>query len=68
MAAPKQVQSGDTFITATRAGAILGLAGSSVTALARKGQIPFQFDGSNRIRLYRIADVEKFKREREARK
>jgi DNA-binding transcriptional MerR regulator len=54
------------LLTASAVGRILGIAGSSVTALAKRGKIPFQFDSSNRIRLYRQADAIRLHEQRQA--
>jgi hypothetical protein len=58
----------DAPLTATAAGRLFDppIAGSSVTALARRRRLPFAFDSSNRIRLYRRSDVVALAKERAA--
>jgi DNA-binding transcriptional MerR regulator len=56
----------DLPLTATAAGAILGISGYGVRSLADRGRLAHTRDSSGR-RLYRRSDCEQLKREREAR-
>jgi hypothetical protein len=53
------------WLTAGGAGKVLGVSGAAVTASARKGAIPFIFDGGRRLRLYRLTDIEDFRDRRD---
>lgn len=54
----------DQLLTASAAGKLLGIEGVSVSALARRGKLPFVFTRDRRIRLYRLADVQALRRKR----
>ncbi len=59
----RKTESDSAVITAKKAGHILGVSPHAVTAYARRGQLRCIRD-SNAHRLYRLADLERFTRER----